>query len=121
MRGVSGVTEAPLARVRFEVDGSSRTVLAGITDDIPMEGVDFLIGNDVGGRVMMSPLVTEEPLEVKLASGSAAVGHPGRCSERKYGEQCQAEVGVVTRGMARKQRDEKDVDFALDELFADFS
>nr|XP_054757152.1 uncharacterized protein LOC129263260 [Lytechinus pictus] len=55
----------PLHKVDLKCDLVSGPVTVGVVPELLMEGVDFLLGNDLAGdRVVASPVVSDKPLEV---------------------------------------------------------
>nr|XP_054765775.1 uncharacterized protein LOC129272688 [Lytechinus pictus] len=55
----------PLYKVDLKCDLVNGPVTVGVVPELPMEGVDFLLGNDLAGdRVVASPVVSEKPVEV---------------------------------------------------------
>nr|XP_054769552.1 uncharacterized protein LOC129277391 [Lytechinus pictus] len=55
----------PLHKVDLKCDLVSGPVTVCVVPELPMEGVDFLLGNDLAGdRVVASPVVSEKPVEV---------------------------------------------------------
>ena len=61
---VNGGTQAvPLFRVNLDSGLISGEVIVGIVPFLPMDGVSFLLGNDLaGGRVSVLPVVSEVPV-----------------------------------------------------------
>ncbi|XP_071490828.1 uncharacterized protein [Diadema antillarum] len=61
---VNGGTQAvPLFRVKLDSGLISGEVIVGIVPFLPMDGVSFLLGNDLaGGRVSVLPVVSEVPV-----------------------------------------------------------
>ena len=111
MQGFGGLVETPIVRLMLQVDGKSRWVSAGLAEKLPIEGVDVLLGNDVGGGVMITPLLVEEPLTEDPAEGERAM-FPGCCTEwksvtgKETGES--GEAAAVTRAMARRRAEVED-------------
>lgn len=55
----------PLHEVELKCDLVSGPVTVGVVPRLPMEGVDFLLGNDLAGdKVVVSPVVLDRPVEV---------------------------------------------------------
>jgi len=55
-------TPVPLHRVYLDSDLVTGTVTVGVVPTLPVEGVSFLLGNDLAGdKVCVSPVVSEEP------------------------------------------------------------
>ena len=56
LQGLGGCVKAPLQVVNLESDLVSAPVLVGIHPTLPMEGVSFIIGNDLAGdKVLVNP------------------------------------------------------------------
>ena len=49
LRGVGGCVVVPLCRVFLDTNLISRMVIVGVQDALPVEGVTFLMGNDIAG------------------------------------------------------------------------
>lgn len=64
MQGIEcGSIEVPLHNVLLKSDLKSGPVIVGIRPSLPVEGVDFLLGNDLaGGKVKPGPIVTPKPV-----------------------------------------------------------
>lgn len=104
VRGIGmGFVPAPLHRIHVQTDLCSGFFSVAVRSDFPIEGVDFIMGNDIaGGKVYPSPEVVEVPSSVH---DDLAERHP---------EVFTASV-LTTRAKARKQA--QDVDLS-DSLFA---
>lgn len=64
LKGVGGSTTVPLARLYLKTDLLSQPVTVAVQDSLPVEGVTFLLGNDVAGsRVVPDPIVCSSPLD----------------------------------------------------------
>ena len=62
IQGVSGCTTVPLAKVYLNSDLATGYFTVGVQDSLPVEGVNFLMGNDIaGGKVVPDPIVTSSP------------------------------------------------------------
>lgn len=62
LQGVSGAVTVPVCRVFLKTDLVSKFVDVAIQDTLPVEGVSFLLGNDVAGnKVVPNPIVTSVP------------------------------------------------------------
>ena len=81
----------PLYRVDLKCDLVSGPVTVGVVPELPMAGIDFLLGNDLAGdKVVVSPVVSEKPVEV-AETEQLQVEFPGIFPD------C-----VVTRSQARR-------------------
>lgn len=102
-----GFVNVPLHKLNLKSELASGIVTVGVRPTLPVEGVSFLLGNDLaGGKVVPVPQVTNEP-------GSSDT----MLLEQKFPElfpDC-----AVTRAMARKQaQDETDENyFGLSDTF----
>ncbi|KAK4298860.1 hypothetical protein Pmani_028831 [Petrolisthes manimaculis] len=62
LRGLSGCVSAPLVEVTLTSDLVSGRVIVGSIEDLPVSGIDMIMGNDLaGGRVHPVPIVSNEP------------------------------------------------------------
>ena len=63
LQGVEcGIVNVPLHHVFLTSDLVSGAVTAGVRSSLPIDGVHFLLGNDLaGGKVIPSPVVTDKP------------------------------------------------------------
>ncbi|XP_068204610.1 uncharacterized protein [Palaemon carinicauda] len=65
VRSLGGLVTVPLCRLYLHCGLLTRYVTVGVVDELPIRGVDFLMGNDLaGGKVVPSPIVVATPLEV---------------------------------------------------------
>ncbi|XP_066952544.1 uncharacterized protein [Macrobrachium rosenbergii] len=65
VRSLGGLVTVPLCRLYLHCGLLTRYVTVGVVDELPIQGVDFLMGNDLAGRkVVPSPIVVDTPLEV---------------------------------------------------------
>ncbi|XP_068225197.1 uncharacterized protein [Palaemon carinicauda] len=65
VRSLGGLVTVPLCRLYLHCGLLARYVTVGVVDELPIRGVDFLMGNDLaGGKVVPSPIVVDTPLEV---------------------------------------------------------
>ena len=89
----------PLYRVDLKCDLVSGPVTVGVVPELPMAGIDFLLGNDLAGdKIVVSPVVSEKPVEV-AETEQLQVEFPGIFPD------C-----VVTRSQARRAAQD-DADF----------
>ncbi|MPC17890.1 hypothetical protein E2C01_010759 [Portunus trituberculatus] len=98
LRGVGGTVNAPLVEITIEAGGDRKKVTVGLTDDIPIGGLDVLLSNNV--RARMQPSGAEE------AAGDV--------------DEEEEEVAVVTRAMARcqtQEQQEASLELGIGELF----
>ena len=59
------IRSVPLYEVDLKCDLVNGPVTVGVVPELPMSGVDFLLGNDLAGdKVVASPVVSEKPVEV---------------------------------------------------------
>lgn len=68
LRGLGGVVRVPLCRVFLKMKGQTRWVSVEIADELPISNVDLLMGNDIGGGVLLWPLMTDNPITEELGS-----------------------------------------------------
>ncbi|KAK3878381.1 hypothetical protein Pcinc_016965 [Petrolisthes cinctipes] len=62
LRGLSGCVSAPLVEVTLTSNLVSGRVIVGLIEDLPVSGIDMILGNDLaGGRVHPVPIVSNEP------------------------------------------------------------
>ncbi|KAK4303990.1 hypothetical protein Pmani_024035 [Petrolisthes manimaculis] len=62
LRGLSGCVSAPLVEVTLTSNLVSGRVIVGSIEDLPVSGIDMILGNDLaGGRVHPVPIVSNEP------------------------------------------------------------
>ena len=54
VKGLGGITVSREAKVRLRIAGEERLIRVGVTRDLPVAGVDILLGNDVGGGKIKS-------------------------------------------------------------------
>ncbi|XP_068229342.1 uncharacterized protein [Palaemon carinicauda] len=65
VRSLGGLVTVPLCRLYLHCGLLARYVIVGVVDELPIRGVDFLMGNDLaGGKVVPSPIVVDTPVEV---------------------------------------------------------
>ena len=92
-----GTQSVPLFRVNLQCELISGDVIVGIVPFLPMDGVSFLLGNDLaGGRVSVLPVLSEVPV-CDQQTENLADEFPGiflAC--------------VVTRAQARKAESERE-------------
>ena len=95
VRGINGHQTRDLKEITLVSDMVSGKFVVGVVDELPMEGVDLLLGNDLmGGKVWVD---SQNPLETTTDSGIQDL-------EEKYPTifpSC-----VVTRSMASKMREQ---------------
>ena len=92
-----GTQSVPLFRVNLQCELISGDVIVGIVPFLPMDGVSFLLGNDLaGGRVSVLPVVSEVPVSDQQTE-KLAEEFPGIFS-----------ACVVTRAQARKKESERE-------------
>ena len=64
LKGVGGYRKVPLHLIEIESDIVSGKVVVGVVDNLPIEGIHFLLGNDLaGGVVACQPTVVDIPSE----------------------------------------------------------
>ncbi|XP_068240141.1 uncharacterized protein [Palaemon carinicauda] len=64
-RSLGGLATVPLCRIYLHWGLLTRYVTVGVVDELPIQGVDFLMGNNfAGGKVVPSPIVVDTPLEI---------------------------------------------------------
>ncbi|XP_068234180.1 uncharacterized protein [Palaemon carinicauda] len=64
VRSLGGLVTVPLCRLYLHCGLLTRYVTVGVVDELPIQGVDFLMGNDLaGGKVVPIPIVVDTPLE----------------------------------------------------------
>ena len=62
LQGVGGFVNAPFQVVNLESELVSGLVTVSLQSTLPMEGVSFIIRNDlISGRVSINPQMVEEP------------------------------------------------------------
>lgn len=90
MRGIGmNFLTVPLHRIYVKTQLVSGFFLGAVGSSFPMEGVDFILGNDLaGGKVYRFPEVVERP----ITNDEMAQEHPDLYN-----------VGVLTRAQARIQ------------------
>ncbi|KAK7889547.1 hypothetical protein WMY93_025107 [Mugilogobius chulae] len=89
---------APLHNVHIESKLVSGTFPVAVRDQFPVDGVDFIMGNDIaGGKVYPSPEVVSQPIDSEQDELSKQ--HPEVFS-----------VSVLTRAQTKKLAQESDVD-----------
>ena len=97
IRGVGGVQSIPLHTVVLKSDIVSGSVVVGVCDTLPVDGVSMLLGNDLAGaRVSSDPCMTDVPAvsEKKSELPAELVEVFAEC--------------VVTRAAARKHKEQQD-------------
>lgn len=52
VRGVGGLTVAPMIKVLLAMEGVDKVMHVGMTEDLPMKGCDVLLGDDLLGGVL---------------------------------------------------------------------
>ena len=60
LRGVGGMVDAPLIEVTIEVDGGKRQATVGLTEELPIPGIEMILGNDVGGQLTINRFLLPE-------------------------------------------------------------
>lgn len=67
IKGIGGSITVPLCRLYLNSDLYSGPVTVAVQETLPISGVSFLMGNDLGGRkIVPDPIVCSEPAaEVK--------------------------------------------------------
>ena len=64
IKGVNGISAIPLCKLYLTSDLMSKPVIVGVQDTLPVEGVDFLLGNDIAGSLVVpNPVVCSTPLD----------------------------------------------------------
>ena len=81
LTGINGCTTLPLCKIYLRSGIVSQVVTVAIQESLPVEGVTFLLGNDIGGcRVIPDPIVCYKPLNfdpaVKLTEHNPEVFRP---------------------------------------------
>ena len=63
LKGVEcGIVNVPLHHVFLTSDLVSGPVIVGVCSSLPIDGVYFLLGNDLaGGKIVPSPVITDTP------------------------------------------------------------
>ncbi|XP_076041902.1 uncharacterized protein LOC143025778 [Oratosquilla oratoria] len=70
IKGVGGTMTVPLCKLFLRTELLSRPVLVGVGEILPVEGVSFLLGNDIAGKLIVpDPVVSTTPLEWDPAKG----------------------------------------------------
>ena len=65
MRGLGGTITVPLCRVYLKSDLVSQPVVVGVQESLPVDGVSFLLGNDIAASLIVpDPIVTNDPLNI---------------------------------------------------------
>ena len=92
LQGVGGdFVSVPLHQISLNSEIVCRTVIVGVVDSLPMQGISMLLGNDLAGeRVVPHPRVVEKPM-VSEETEKIEQEHPGTFPS------C-----VVTRAEAKK-------------------
>ena len=88
-----GLERAPLVTINLQTPLFVGQAVVGVMDELPVEGVDLLLGNDlVGGKMSPPPIVSNQPI-------------PSEETERLVAEFPELfPVCAVTRGMAARER-----------------
>ena len=70
MKGVGGMVEAPMVDVVIEAEGWRKKERVALTPELPMKGVDVLLGNNAGGEMKITRFLGEsaERVEEPVAS-----------------------------------------------------
>lgn len=94
INGVGGPITSPYARLYLESDYMTGFITVTVTDSIPVEGVSFLLGNDIAGKQVFPNLtVTDTP----------SVDSPTKQLEEEYPDLFP--VCIVTRSMKSKKEE----------------
>ena len=93
VKGIDGnYTPVPLYKIHLKSSLVSGPVIVGVVNNLPIDGIDLLLGNDLAGnKVRASPIVTAEP-SVEVQTESLATEYPGIFP-----------ACVLTRSMTRKE------------------
>ena len=96
LQGVGGnVVSAPLHQISLDSEIVCGTVIVGVVDSLPMQGISMLLGNDLAEeRVVPHPRVVEKPI-VSEETEKIEQEHPGTFPS------C-----VVTRAEAKKRTED---------------
>ncbi|XP_076060345.1 uncharacterized protein LOC143036674 [Oratosquilla oratoria] len=106
IKGVGGTMTVPLCKLFLRTELLSRPVLVGVGETLPVEGVSFLLGNDIAGKLIVpDPVVSMTPLEWDPAEGL----------ESECGDIFPA--CAVTRSQARMKTSEETADMDISSLF----
>ena len=65
LNGVGGTVTVPLCQMFLKTDLLAKPVIVAIKEQLPVDGVTFLMGNDIAGNLVVpDPVVCSKPLEV---------------------------------------------------------
>ena len=109
LKGINGCTTLPLCRLYLRCGIISQSVTVAVQDSLPVEGVTFLLGNDIAGCcVIPDPVVCSNPLNFDPAL-KLTEENPGLFPS------C-----AVTRSQSRDTAKDTDVDLDnVDELYTE--
>lgn len=106
LKGINECTTLPLCRLYLKAGIISQVVTVAVQDSLPVEGVTFLLGNDIAGcRIIPDPVVCSNPLTFDPAV---------KLTEQNPGlfPSC-----IVTRSQSMNAVKDTDVDLDLDKVF----
>lgn len=103
IQGIWGFTPVPLYTINLQCDLVKGPVTVGIVQTLPMNGIHFLLGNDLAGdKVRADPVVSTEPIS-KVEAEIPQETYPGSFP-----------ACVVTRSASRATSEEKEVTIEVD-------
>ena len=104
MKGIGGGVDAPLVEANLEVEGKRLRATLAVVDELPMPGVDVLLGNKAGGRMEIKNFLGDAAEDVgevvKVESASEGGRKDGRTSGEGEASEQRAPVEVL-----REQRE----------------
>ncbi|KAK3869588.1 hypothetical protein Pcinc_025111 [Petrolisthes cinctipes] len=129
LQGVGGFITVPLTFVQLDSDLVSGKVHVGLVDELPVSGVELLLGNDLaGGQVSRLPVLSNVPVNTgdteKLErenpdffpSCAVTRAMAKKDTEHLCSADSEANIDVLNRGTDENGM-EIDVDFSLADIF----
>ena len=113
LRGVGGCISAPLHKLYVKTEIVEGTFIIGLVDreEIPIEGIDLIVGNDLAGCKVQVPRMITDMKEIEANEGEIK-DHEAKENELKEIELAkeseQTTVCAVTRSMSKKEKSEKE-------------
>ena len=103
VKGVGGTVVAPVAKIKLCMEGKEKTVNVAVTKEMPVEGFDLLLGNDLGSAIRGPLWDPEEGDKIKV--NVPEIDEMMTCDEWK--KQLEGKrVEAQTRAMRKREEQE---------------
>ena len=101
----------PLARVYLRSGFVNAYVEVAVKDELPVENVSFILGNDIAGKVVVpDPIVSFNPAMVVTRSQSSKVQNAGEGSTKSESDDLVSDVGTRENELSRRLGTSVDTD-----------